>query len=236
MALAYPRSMIAGCLRIARVGCPGFHALRTQGKIPTRMTRIGLMTRHHGTAALLLSVALAAAPPAVARAQDGASRMGVTAAPMTTAPLAPFPYLSWPSEFAPQNTPVVRSLGHFPFWTGKALHDVEGQTFLVTLVSAGGGDFNEYLIKKVIQTQLTGAGAVRITASRVPSQVLQSIPEVDRQSLEAGMGDPYNSPVETWLIRRPDREIWIQYNDNSAQASLAVVETSPQNPTGDTAR
>lgn len=95
-------------------------------------------------------------------------------------------------------------------WTGKAPHDVERQTFLVTLVSAGGGDSNEYLIKKAMQKQFAKAGGVRVTASRIPSKVLQSIPDVGCESLGAGMGDAYNSPVETWLIRRPDREIWIQ--------------------------
>lgn len=141
------------------------------------------MIRRDGRTALLLSLAVMAASPALSWAQNGSSSMSPASAPVTNAPLGPFPHFSWPSEFAPQNTPVVRGLGHDPFWTGKALHDVEGQTFFVTRVSAGGGDFNEYLIKKAMQTQFAKAGAVRITASRIPSEVLQSIPAVDRQSL-----------------------------------------------------
>ena len=156
-------------------------------------------------------------------------------AAVTNAPLEPFPFLTWPADFKPQNQPVLRGLGHFQFWTGSSLHDVEGRTFLVTLIGAG-NDFNEYLIKKTVQGHLAKSGATKITASRIPRAVIESIPLTDRQSIGAGLGDPYNDPVETWLIQRPDRQIWVQYTDNSAQASLAVVETSPANPTGDTTR
>ena len=62
-----------------------------------------------------------------------------------------------------------------------------------------------------------------IADAKVPQEAIRAIPEVDRQSLSAGMGDPYNDPLETWVIKRAYHTIWVQYSDNSAQASLAVV-------------
>ena len=144
--------------------------------------------------------------------------------PISTAALQPFPFLTWPADFQPQNPPVSQDDGHFYFWDGARLQDVSGRTFLVTLVQAGeSGAFNEYSLKKSVHSQLADAGAVRIAAAKIPASVLRDMPEVDRMSLAPGMGDPYNDPVETWVIKRPHHLLWIQYSDNSAQASLAVV-------------
>lgn len=143
--------------------------------------------------------------------------------PVTDAQLEDFPFLTWPSEYQPQNTPVSQESGHFYFWDGQKEREVEGQTYLVTLIKNGSGTFNEYLIKKRIHDQLNAAGAVQIAVAKVPRDALMVIPEVDRQSLSAGMGDPYNDPLETWVIKRAKHTIWIQYSDNSAQASLAIV-------------
>ncbi len=174
--------------------------------------------------ALITVVATAALAQSVAGDSVGSP---VASVPVSNAPLKPFPFFDWSAAFTPQNTPLLLSSAHFPFWTGKALHDVEGHAFLVTLVHSGPGDFNEYLIKKSLQAQFRQAGAIQIASSRIPKSVLANIPEVDREALGPGLGDPYNDPVETWLIQRADRQIWIQYTDDSAEASLAVVETDP---------
>lgn len=150
-------------------------------------------------------------------------RVDVDRLPITDAELQDFPFFNWPSEYQPQNTPVSQEVGHFHFWDGQSEKEVEGRTFLVTLIKASNGTFNEYFIKKTVHDQLKAEGAVMIAAAKVPQEVIRAIPEVDRQSLSAGMGDPYNDPLETWVIKRAHHTIWVQYSDNSAQASLAVV-------------
>ena len=169
-------------------------------------------------------LAISTGAGAQARHSSPASqRIDVDRLPVTDAQLQDFPFLSWPTEYQPQNTPVSQEVGHFYFWDGHEEREVEGRTFLVTLDKASSGTFNEYLIKKTVHDQLKAEGAVMIESAKIPREILLAIPEVDRQSLSAGMGDPYNDPLETWVIKRPRHMIWIQYSDNSAQASLAVV-------------
>ncbi len=121
-----------------------------------------------------------------------------------------------------------QGFGHFLFWTGTQLRNVEGRTFLVTLVRRDDhGTFNEYLIRRTVENDLARMGAVRVAAGRIPSRVLATMSDVDEQSLGAGLGDAWNDPVQTWRVRRPTGDLWVQYTDNSAEASPAVVEARP---------
>lgn len=153
-------------------------------------------------------------------------RVDVNRLPITDYQLKEFPFFTWPEEFKPQNTPINQEIGHFFFWDGQKLNEVEGRTFLVTLMRADGGVFNEYLIKKTIHEQLKSEGAVLLTSSKIPSAIISTISEVDREGIGQGLGDVYNDPVETWIIKRARYTIWIHYTDNSAEASLAVVASA----------
>lgn len=69
------------------------------------------------------------------------------------------------------------------------------------------------------------AGAVKISDARIPNDMLETIPQDVRMELLMGLGDVWNDPVQTWVIHRPEDEIWIHYTSNASEASLAVVET-----------
>ena len=176
---------------------------------------------------LVMIILIAATTAMTPQPQNGGGTPSA-AAPISVAPLPRWPFLRWPDEVVPQNTPVDQGFGHFRFWDGKALQDVEGRTFMVTLVRRDGhGEFNEYLMRRTVESDLARMGGVRIAAGRVPRAVIDTINDTDRQALLPGLGDIWNSPVQTWIIRRPNRQIWVQYTDTSAEASIAVVETRP---------
>lgn len=171
------------------------------------------------TLAFPLLFAMTALPTAVI-AQDSST------AAFVAEPEMDFPYIHWPGGFMPQNTPVDEDFGHFLFWDGKALQNIEGQTFLVTLVAAEGqSNFNEYLIRKTIEQEIGKMGGLKVAGGRIPPSAISEMTTVDKQSLSAGLGDIYNDSVQVWRVHLPKREIWIQYTDNSAQASIAIVES-----------
>ena len=165
--------------------------------------------------------ATVAADPATA----ATSEFNLDQIPVSNAPLGKFPFFGLPPKYAPQNTPKAPGFGHFLFWTGKALKDVEGQTYMVTIITPDSGDFNTYDLKKNMLSLFQQAGGVKIAEGKIPQAVLDAIPETTRQELLMGLGDIWNNPVETWVVRRPHDAIWIHYTTNTAQASLAVVQT-----------
>lgn len=176
---------------------------------------------------IIVVAALCALTGAAAKPKDVVERV-----PVTNVQLGAFPYFAWPAQDKPQNPPVDREEGHFLFWTGASLRDVAGKTHLVTVISGEDHvEFDQYATRKSFETAFRKAGAVKIASARLTQRVLDAIPTADRQDLTAGLGDPYDDQVETWLIRRTDRQIWINFTSNTAEASLAVVETPPTSPT-----
>lgn len=163
-------------------------------------------------AAALAALSATASAPARAPARPGhAARAG-------------FPYLSWPAAVAPKDPPVRQPVGHFRFWDGSALQDVEGRTLLATLVLAGGGAVDGAALRAAWERRLTALGARRIASGIVPASAVATINADDRKALAPGLGDVERTPVDVWTLRRPGRQVWFQYGVGDAQASLAVVE------------
>ncbi|WP_254606528.1 OmpA family protein [Sphingomonas bacterium] len=109
---------------------------------------------------------------------------------------------------------------------GKAFKDVEGQTYMVTIIAPKSDDFSSYELQKNMHALFQQAGAVKVSEAKIPNETIDAIPDATRQELLMGLGDVWNSPAETWVVHRPTDEIWIHYATTTAQASLAVVETA----------
>lgn len=171
----------------------------------------------------------AAKPAAVAEATSAPvrSEFSIDSVPLSNAPLGKFPYFGLPPKYAPQNTPKPSGFGHFLFWTGKAFQDVEGQTYMVTIITPDSGDFRSYELQKNMHELFQQAGAIKVSEAKIPQAALDAMPQPVVQDLLMGLGDIWNNPVETWVIRRPSDIIWIHYTTSTAQASLAIVQTKP---------
>ena len=164
-----------------------------------------------------------AAPAAVPVPAD----FSINNVPISNAPLGKFPFFGWPANYQAQNTPKEIGFGHFPFWTGKAFNDVEGQTFMVTLDAAPNKQFSSYELQKNMHALFQQAGAVKVYEGKIPNGTIMALPDTVRSEIAPGLGDAYNDPVETWVIHRPHDAIWINYSTNTAQGSIAIVQTKP---------
>lgn len=167
--------------------------------------------RRVGMAAIGLALAALAAPPMAAR-------------PTARAAHAAFPYLRWPASLAPQGGPTEQATGHFRFWDGSALQDVEGRTMLVALAPAGAAAFDGAALHAAWDRRLTALGAKRIATGLIPPATLATINDADKTALAPGLGDAGHTPVSVWTLRRPGRQVWFQYGVGDARANLAVVE------------
>ena len=167
------------------------------------------------------------ASPVASAAAPVPADFSIDNVPISNAPLGKFPFFGWPANYQAQNTPKEIGFGHFPFWTGKAFDDVEGQTFMVTLVSASDKQFSSYELQKNMHALFQQAGAVKVYEGKIPNDTIMALPDTVRGEIAPGLGDAYNDPVETWVIHRPHDAIWINYSTDTSQASLAVVQTKP---------
>lgn len=167
------------------------------------------------------------ASPAAPAVTPAPADFSIDNVPISNAPLGKFPFFGWPSNYEPQNTPKEIGFGHFLFWTGKAFKDVEGQTFMVTLLGAANKQFSSYELQKNMHTLFQQAGAVKVYEGKISDDALHAVPENVIQEMLPGLGDAWNDPVQTWVIHRPHDAIWINYSTNTAQGAIAVVQTKP---------
>ncbi|WP_238253758.1 OmpA family protein [Methylobacterium bullatum] len=147
--------------------------------------------------------------------------------PVSTVPLGRFPYFVLPAGYQPMNPPKTRDFGHFPFWTGTALHDVDGKVFLSLISTEDGKTYSSYELKKNIEAVLTQAGGRKLADSKIPAAMTDTLPEEVTMGMYDGLGDVFNEPTQTWVIRRPDKQIWVHFVPGSNSASWTILETKP---------
>ena len=112
--------------------------------------------------------------------------------PVSTVPLGGFPYFALPAGYQPVNPPESREFGHFPFWTGTALHDVDGKVFLSLIGAKDGKTYSSYELKKNIEAVLTQAGGRKLTDSQMPTSVIDTLPEEVKMGMYEGLGNVYS--------------------------------------------
>lgn len=166
----------------------------------------------------------------VAAANAGATggEVDLSAIPVSRAPLGAFPYLSLPDGYV-FTTEETHGYSMFPFWVRGSFRVVEGRTFLsiVEADSEAGKTFSRLELLRNLEHAITAAGGVKLWESTIPSEVYNAMPEEAYSAASAGLGDIYNDPVATWVIRREDKVIWIHLTVGSSQAGFSVVETGP---------
>ena len=73
--------------------------------------------------------------------------------------------------------------------------------------------------------QVRQAGGVKVTESKLPQEAVEAWDA--EQEYSQGRGDIYNAQVNTWLVRKPDRNIWLHFVGDTAAGAMMVIESAP---------
>ena len=166
-------------------------------------------------------------------APDAAADTGFDIAdvPLTEVALGEFPYLRLPAGYVHADE-LSRDYDRVAFWTGDRLEWVEGRVFgaAVRGDKAQGKDFALLEFQRNMQAAIEQAGGRRIAEGRWPVELRDELEATDDDisvRYNSGLGDIWNRPVETFVIHRPDRAIWIQVTGYAHGGNLLVAETVP---------
>jgi len=147
----------------------------------------------------------------------------VSSVALSSAPLGAYPYIRLPQGYREMN-PQTQDFADFPFWTGARFQMVEGKVHQAQLDVVSGKSFSRLELLRNIQTALTAAGGVKIFDGQIPSADAHALPEAVQLAALTGMGDIYNSPSETWVIRQADRVVWINLFVGNESGAWSIVE------------
>lgn len=182
----------------------------------------------------------AAAPEPAPVSEAPAAPFDPGTLPVSGEPLGEFPYLAPPEGYLLIDA-QTRDLARVPFWTGANLEFVEGRVHEVRIQPIEGKTYSRFEVLKRLDQALTGLGATRITTSEIPGTVLDNeLPKDFGVEFNAGAGGYYSGAgeVSTYVIRRPDRIIWMKVFSDTIGGSVLVAETEPATaaaPTGEAA-
>ncbi|MBF6179163.1 hypothetical protein [Nocardia otitidiscaviarum] len=144
--------------------------------------------------------------------------------PLSDAELGEFPYFAIPAGFENPNTPdPIVERDRVPVWTGDGLEWVVGKVYQSPIYAADDAAFSKFALMEAIDDAVEDAGGVRVTESKIPQEVLDTIDREVRVAYSSGLGDIYNGKVTTYLVRRTDQRVWIHVTADSAGGSWMIV-------------
>ncbi len=154
-----------------------------------------------------------------------AGNFDVSKVAVSSADLGAFPYFVRPDGVAPTGGEQTLEQGRFPFWTGAKFEPVEGRIFMGGLNGAEGKTYSSVAVRNYIENRVAEAGGVKVTAGRIPTAASDPLGDDVKVGMILGLGDIYNDPTSTYVIRRADSTIWIHFVTNDLFGSWTIAES-----------
>ena len=174
-----------------------------------------------------------AAPAAAAPAAAApGARFDLAAIPVSTAALPAWPYLAPPAGYefddADRLERRTKDLARIPVWTGGQLLWVEGKVFSDGIDNADGKTFSRFELAKGLREQIEALGGVRVS-ERSYDRDFYTANEKALDDFRQEFDDLqdaywYDKDVDTYVIRRADKAIWIVTQTDTGSGAIMVAE------------
>lgn len=169
------------------------------------------------------AAAPASAPAAPDAPQAVPAVFDLSQIPVSTAELGDFPYVPVTAGYEVRDEKTM-DLAAFPIWTGAGFQVVEGKVRMAESATPEGKEYSRLEFERGIENAIKAAGGVRIASSVAPNDVIENLPEPLRNDMRLGLGPVYGNPFTAYVIRRPDRTIWVQVVSDSNRSAWTVVD------------
>lgn len=176
-----------------------------------------------GPAAESEAVAPASASAAPEAPQAVPAVFDLNQVPISTADLGAFPYVPVTSGYEVSDEKTM-DLAAFPIWTGAGFQVVEGKVRMAESGTPEGKEYSRLEFERGIENAIKTAGGVRIANGVAPNELIENLPETLRNDMRLGLGPVYGNPFTSYVIRRPDRIIWVQVVSDSNRSAWTVVD------------
>lgn len=167
-------------------------------------------------------------PAAPEAAAPVAKTFDLNAIPVSDKPLGAFPYFELPEGYYNYNKNKIVDYDVAYFWVGDHFEKPEGKIFYDYIRAKEGKSYSDLELTRNLDAVITGVGGVKISEAKVPQDsAYNNIPQNNRLKYSNGYGFLGYEPTSTYLIRRADKNIWIQFTSSDDGASICwlILET-----------
>lgn len=163
-----------------------------------------------------------ASPSAATAAAEKAGGFDIATIPLSTVPLGDFPYISLPPGYVSNGAPETKQIARFPFWVNGSAHWVEGRFYLVNVYPGKEGGYNPYELRRNLDALVAQMGGVKVSEEKIPYDTVKGWGDEITSGFLTGLGDVYNVPAVTYVVRRDDGNIWIHFAQDTTQGGIIV--------------
>ena len=96
--------------------------------------------------------------------------------------------------------------------------------YLATFGAESGKSMSEYEVRKSFDMLVQQMGGQKISEEKIPGDAIKGWGEEITQGFVDGLGDIYNNPATTYLIRRADGNIWIHLTVSGVGSYVVAKE------------
>ncbi|CAA9195579.1 OmpA family protein [Flavobacterium collinsii] len=161
--------------------------------------------------------------------ETSVKKFEINAIPVSDKPLGAFPYFNLPENYegTPKNNTADYDVAYF--WVKDHFEKPEGKIFYARITAKEGKSYSDLEVAKNLEELIKSIDGVKISEMKVHSDSSYTIPENNRIKYMNGYGFMGNAITTTYLIRRPDRNIWVQLTpgDDAVSAGWMILETKP---------
>ncbi|WP_415833495.1 OmpA family protein [Kerstersia similis] len=171
-------------------------------------------------------------------APDSTAPVAIEQIPVSQHALGSFPFLNAPTGYSyhfhegipPQ---AISDFGREYFAVNGKLYRQEGKTFKTTLEKArhSPGRFNQAQLEASYERAITALGGVKVHDGKVASEERERVGKAELLDKQYGYSLLVPDHVQTYVIRRPGSEVWIQFSSLDEESGvMTILETAALEP------
>lgn len=149
--------------------------------------------------------------------------------PVSDKPLGAFPYFNLPDGYQNFSKNAIVNFDVAYFWVKDHFERPEGKIFYDRITAKEGKSYSDLELIRNLDDVITKVGGLKVSEGKVPSDSSSVIPQNNGLKYMNGYGFISNAVTTTYLIRRADKNIWIQTTptDDGVSAGWMILETKP---------
>lgn len=170
-------------------------------------------------------------PPATAATESPAAVkiFDINSIAISEKPLGAFPYFSPPENYQNFSKNEVADYDVAYFWVKDHFEKPEGKIFYNRITAKTGKSYSDLELARNLDEVIKNAGGIKVSEMKVPGDSSYTVPDNNKVKYMNGYGFMANAITTTYLIRRADKNIWIQLTpgDDAVSAGWMILETKP---------
>ncbi|WP_053004286.1 OmpA family protein [Flavobacterium sp. ABG] len=158
-----------------------------------------------------------------------ANQFDINSVPVSDKPLGAFPYFNLPENYEGNPKDNTSDFDVAYFWVKDHFEKPEGKIFYARIKAKEGKSYSDLEVARNLEELIKSVDGVKVSEMKVPVDSSHTVPDNNRVKYMNGYGFMASAVTTTYLIRRADKNIWVQLTpgDDAVSAGWMVLETKP---------